>query len=119
LTEEIPRFDGDTAVDTIAPQRRANLPDPYEDLKEEKGKYLYPAEEEPVNEADAPASGDKKTDSPAVDKETWLYHTVEPGQTLYAISRMYEVKVEQIKKWNNLKDNTIKAGETLIVGMSE
>ncbi len=119
LTQETPRIEADTAVDTITPQRRANLQDPYEDLKEEKGKYLYPAEEEPANEADVPVAGNKEADRPPVDKETWLYHTVEAGQTLYAISRMYEVKVEQIKKWNNLKDNTIKAGETLIVGMSE
>ena len=119
LTQETPRLAADTAVDTITPQRRANLQDPYEDLKEEAGKYLYPAGKEPVNESGVPLAGNKEADSPAVDKETWLYHTVEPGQTLYAISKMYEVKVEELKKWNNLKDNSIKAGETLIVGMSE
>jgi len=119
LIKEKPRPAAGTGVDTITPLRRANQQDPYQDLKEEKGKYLYPGDAEPAMKADAPGSGRNEMDNPAVEKETWLYHTVEPGQTLYAISRMYEVKVEQIKKWNDLKDNTIKAGETLIVGMSE
>ena len=54
-----------------------------------------------------------------MDKETWLYHTVESGQTLYAISKMYDVGIEELKRWNHLKDNTIKTGQTLIVGKSE
>ncbi len=119
LIKENPRPAAGTGVDTITPLRRANQQDPYQDLKEEKGKYLYPGDAEPAMKADAPGSGRNEMEGPAVEKETWLYHTVEPGQTLYAISRMYEVKVEQIKNWNDLKDNTIKAGETLIVGMSE
>jgi LysM repeat protein len=43
-------------------------------------------------------------------------HTVEPQQTLYAISRMHGVKVEEIKTWNNLPDNTISVGASLVVG---
>ncbi|MBD1395812.1 LysM peptidoglycan-binding domain-containing protein [Pontibacter sp. JH31] len=43
-------------------------------------------------------------------------HTVEPMQTLYAISRMHGVKVEDIKRWNNLPDNNISVGAALIVG---
>ena len=109
----------DTTVDTIELQQRANVQDPYEGLKEEKGKYLYPTEDQSANKAGAPDRDRKEAFIPEVEKETWLYHTVEPGQTLYAISKMYEVKVEQIKKWNLLQDNTIKAGQTLIVGMSE
>ncbi|MDX5419327.1 MAG: LysM peptidoglycan-binding domain-containing protein [Hymenobacteraceae bacterium] len=43
-------------------------------------------------------------------------HTVEPMQTLYSISRMHGVKVEDIRRWNNLPDNTISIGVDLIVG---
>lgn len=43
-------------------------------------------------------------------------HMVEPTQTLYSISRMHSVKVEDIKRWNNLPDNTISVGVGLIVG---
>ncbi|MBC5992387.1 septal ring lytic transglycosylase RlpA family protein [Pontibacter cellulosilyticus] len=43
-------------------------------------------------------------------------HTVEPKQTLYSISRQHNVTVEDIKRWNNLKDNSISVGTELIVG---
>jgi LysM repeat protein len=43
------------------------------------------------------------------------YHTVEKGQTMYSISKMYNVKVEDIQKWNNLKDYNVKVGSQLIV----
>jgi len=42
-------------------------------------------------------------------------HKVAPGETLYAISRLYDVKVEDIKTWNNLKDNTLSTGQELII----
>ena len=42
-------------------------------------------------------------------------HTVEHGQTIYGISKMYGVKVEEIQKWNQLTDYNIKIGSQLIV----
>lgn len=43
------------------------------------------------------------------------YYTVVKGDTLYRISRTYDVTVEQLKKWNNLTDNIISIGQRLIV----
>ncbi|MEJ8800691.1 DPBB and LysM peptidoglycan-binding domain-containing protein [Pontibacter sp. H249] len=43
-------------------------------------------------------------------------HTVEPKQTLFSISRQHNISVEDIKRWNNLKDNDISVGAELIVG---
>ncbi len=43
-------------------------------------------------------------------------HTVEQGQTMYAISKMYGVSVSDIQKWNDLSDFNIKIGSQLIVG---
>ncbi|MDX5421367.1 MAG: LysM peptidoglycan-binding domain-containing protein [Hymenobacteraceae bacterium] len=43
-------------------------------------------------------------------------HVVEPQQTLYSISRLHNVSVEDIKRWNNLWDNNISVGAELIVG---
>jgi LysM repeat protein len=43
-------------------------------------------------------------------------HVVEPQQTLFSISRMHAVKVDDIKRWNNLPDNTISVGARLVVG---
>ncbi len=41
------------------------------------------------------------------------YHIVKKGETLYRISTQYKVPVYKIKKWNNLKSNTIEIGQEL------
>ena len=40
-------------------------------------------------------------------------HTVEKGETLYAISRKYEISVDELKRLNNLSDNIISIGQVL------
>jgi len=43
------------------------------------------------------------------------YHYISQGETLYAISKKYQVSVESIKSLNNLNDNYLKPGWRLIV----
>lgn len=43
------------------------------------------------------------------------YHVVLQGQTLYSISKMYNVKVEDLQKWNDLKDFNVKVGSLLLI----
>ena len=38
------------------------------------------------------------------------YHIVKKGETLYRISKQYNISVGQIKAWNNLNSNLIKTG---------
>jgi LysM repeat protein len=45
-----------------------------------------------------------------------IYHTVAAGETLFSLSRTYQVEVEQIKRWNNLADNNLKLGQSIVVG---
>lgn len=45
-----------------------------------------------------------------------LYHEVQPGETLFRLSRQHRVDVQQIKKWNSLSDDLIEVGQKLIVG---
>ena len=40
-------------------------------------------------------------------------HTVKKGETLSSISRKYGCTVADLKKWNNLKSNTVKVGQKL------
>lgn len=47
--------------------------------------------------------------------ETYI---VKKGDTLYSISRTFKVSVEELRKWNNLGDNGIKEGQTLIIKKS-
>ena len=48
--------------------------------------------------------------------ETAIFHTVKAGETLYRISKNYNVTPVQIKKWNKLKGESIQLGQKLIVG---
>jgi LysM repeat protein len=42
-------------------------------------------------------------------------HKVAPKETLYSISKLYDVTVEEIKAWNNLKENSVAVGQELII----
>lgn len=42
-------------------------------------------------------------------------HSVKAGETLYAISRLYNVSVDDLKKWNNLTSNALALGQKIIV----
>ncbi|MEM9679701.1 MAG: glucosaminidase domain-containing protein [Bacteroidota bacterium] len=42
-------------------------------------------------------------------------HTVVKGDTLYSLSKRYNLSVEQLKSLNNLTTNTLKIGQVLIV----
>ena len=42
-------------------------------------------------------------------------HTVAAKETMFSISKMYGVTVDEIKQWNNLSDNTLSIGQQLII----
>lgn len=42
-------------------------------------------------------------------------HKVTEKETLYSISRMYGVSIEEIKEWNNLSSNSLSLGQELII----
>lgn len=45
------------------------------------------------------------------------YHIVQPGDTLWDISKAYsDMSIEKLKRLNNLKTNNIKPGQKLVVG---
>jgi LysM repeat protein len=46
-------------------------------------------------------------------------HTVEKGETMYAVSRKYGVTVDQIKQWNNLTADGLALGQKLWVSAGE
>ena len=48
------------------------------------------------------------------------YHLVRKGETLWALSKMYGVGIDDIKKWNGLESNDLKPGMNLqVVGGNE
>ncbi len=50
------------------------------------------------------------------DEKVPIYHEVMPGETLFRLSRTYGVKVDEIREWNNLRDDLIVVGQQLVVG---
>lgn len=42
-------------------------------------------------------------------------YEVQPGETLYAISKKFNISVDDLKKKNNLSDNTLSIGQRLII----
>ncbi|WP_373523094.1 LysM peptidoglycan-binding domain-containing protein [Aquiflexum sp.] len=47
-------------------------------------------------------------------------HKVEPGETLFAISKRYNVTVSDVLKWNNLQGTDLSVGQSLIIeGVAE
>ncbi|WP_299825306.1 LysM peptidoglycan-binding domain-containing protein [uncultured Pontibacter sp.] len=50
----------------------------------------------------------QETEKPAAD-----YHTVVAGETLYQLSKRYNVSVDNLRAWNNLLDNNLKLGQEL------
>ena len=52
---------------------------------------------------------------PATPRQTNGYHIVGVGETLFSISRMYNLTVDELKSLNNLSDNAISVGQQLVV----
>lgn len=57
------------------------------------------------------------TYKPTSREDNVVYYTVKPGETLFSISRLEQCKftIAEIKKWNNLKENSLATGQKLII----
>lgn len=42
-------------------------------------------------------------------------HKVAPKETLFSIARLYGVSMDELKQWNKLTDNTLSAGQELLI----
>ena len=42
-------------------------------------------------------------------------HTVEKGETLYSISKKYDISIEKIKELNNITNNAISIGQNILI----
>lgn len=44
-----------------------------------------------------------------------IFHVVAPGETLYSLSRKYDVSIDSLKKYNKLTSSSLNLGDSLIV----
>ena len=54
-------------------------------------------------------------ETPALPTSDTKYHKVNDSDTVYSISRQYNIPVDDLIKINGLKDNDIKIGQTLVI----
>jgi len=72
-------------------------------------------------DAEAMQSMEMKEEPADKDSETsnifknYIQHTVKAGETLYGISKIYNVKVDDLKRLNNLTSNNLEIGQILNV----
>lgn len=67
-----------------------------------------------VKKSDSETQSTTKTSTTAV-QNTKGVHIVAAKETLFSISRLYGVSIDQLKEWNSLSTNELKLGQTLIV----
>lgn len=61
-------------------------------------------------------SVEAKLTSTPVPYEGKKIHVVESKETLYSISKQYDVTTEELKKWNKMTSNELSVGQKLIIG---
>jgi membrane-bound lytic murein transglycosylase D len=44
-----------------------------------------------------------------------IIHTIQAGETIFRVSKLYNVTVDNIKQWNNLVENTVEIGQELVI----
>ena len=50
------------------------------------------------------------------ERDKVVYHTVQPGETLFSLSKKYKVPLNDIMKWNGME---LQAGQRIIIGSSD
>ncbi len=72
------------------------------------------AVEEDAEQADAAASVEKETNIAAL---TPPYHVVKSGETLYTISRKYNIRMDRLQQWNRIKTaDKVRSGSRIYLG---
>lgn len=89
-------------------------------LKPRRQLTIYPGTQSSVTIQSSTASQTvKETNEKVTDKtDNSLFHIVKKGETLLQISKKYGCSIENLKNWNNLKDNNIKINQRLVISRS-
>ncbi len=89
--------------------------------KEEKENAVAETKKEPVTEEVKPEVAETKYKEEQVVSfvNTTKKHKVRKGDNLSSIANKYNVSVSDLKKWNNLKKNTVASGKVLKIKTTE
>jgi LysM repeat protein len=84
--------------------------------------YINPQQPKPVQpeiKEDKPAIKDTIANVITNGKKFPQYHIVAPGETLYSISKKYNIPVEQLMKMNEMSTTSLNSGQRVVVGYEE
>ena len=76
-----------------------------------KSDVVHPGQKLKIHRSGSVSSS--RSSSNASTTSTYITHTVKKGETLSSIAGKYHCTVTDLKKWNNLKSNTVKVGQKL------
>ena len=62
----------------------------------------------PLNKPFTPATASTKPNYKII-------HTIQAGETIYRVSKIYNVTVDDLRNWNNLGTNTVEIGQELVI----
>jgi len=82
--------------------------------KSEQGSFTEFEKDLETNDVVVTEKKDPKTDT-KVTTNVVKYHTVVEAESLYDISKKYNVVMSKLKEWNNLPDYTVSIGDKIIV----
>lgn len=82
--------------------------------------YVPKYQKEPIEEvsktmAATPIEEPKNSDHEHKQEADRVMHTVETKQTLFSISKLYDVEVDEIREWNGLTSNALDIGQVLVI----
>lgn len=122
---EVPKVvaEAKATVPAVATAGKAKAAENKERAEEKKEEARSKAEEvrkevaKPSEEIAKVKEEVKSTESGAnVYPGEWITHTVEQGETLFAVAKKYDSKVEDLITWNGLSSNNLSVGQRLKVG---
>ncbi len=118
----------DVTIQEIYKWNNLDRPKIYPGMTLKVRKPAKSADEEEDEEAREPAKGgDEKEETAAsaeeprhpADNAGFVTHVVQPGESLWSISKDYDVSIREIKKWNKLHRSAIAAGKRLKIKSAE
>jgi membrane-bound lytic murein transglycosylase D len=75
-------------------------------------------EEPPLSRSGAPEIS--KDNSQQTGQKKKIYHIVKTGETLFSISRIYDVSIGEIRQWNDISDlDVLSIGQRIVIHTAE
>lgn len=112
-----PMFPETSPVEIVKPQRSASSNTTQKQVSEKPAPQVNTVIETKTEEAAPEAETAPETaEEPDATSKT---HRVTSGQSLYSISKLYGVTIDQLKEWNNLQASGLKVGQNLIISQPD